>query len=203
MKKETPQQLPAYSLRIEPEMRAELEEIAKINGRSLNAQIGMMLEIALRERKACPPESKGRSFADYFKKVKANIDPEVRLRLEANASAHGRTLAEEIAMRLKTSLRDEDEQRRQLHELFTPPTPPSFPGYASTKKVSEPPVPQSLSGISQDCLHNIEHPALAHLKDLIREVSQETIATEIQQIHKALLDAGITVQKGEGQRTKG
>ncbi len=43
MKKEY-QQLPSYPLRLEPEIRAKLEAIAKANGRSLNTQIVMMLE---------------------------------------------------------------------------------------------------------------------------------------------------------------
>ena len=46
MKKEY-QQLPSYPLRLEPEVRAKLEAIAKANGRSLNTQITMMLEAAL------------------------------------------------------------------------------------------------------------------------------------------------------------
>ncbi len=33
-----------YPLRLEPETRAKLETLAKANGRSLNAQIAMMLE---------------------------------------------------------------------------------------------------------------------------------------------------------------
>lgn len=33
-----------YSLRLEPDMREKLEEIAKANGRSLNTQIVMVLE---------------------------------------------------------------------------------------------------------------------------------------------------------------
>ena len=36
-----------YSLRLEPETRAKLETLAKTNGRSLNAQIIMMLESLL------------------------------------------------------------------------------------------------------------------------------------------------------------
>ena len=36
-----------YSLRLEPDTRAKLEELARNNGRSLNAQIIMMLEAAL------------------------------------------------------------------------------------------------------------------------------------------------------------
>ena len=36
-----------YSLRLEPETRAKLEAVAKANGRSLNAQIIMILESAL------------------------------------------------------------------------------------------------------------------------------------------------------------
>ncbi len=36
-----------YSLRLEPETRARLEALAKANGRSLNAQIIMMLESLL------------------------------------------------------------------------------------------------------------------------------------------------------------
>ena len=46
MKKEY-QQLPSYPLRLEPETRAKLEAIAKANGRSLNTQIVMMLEIQM------------------------------------------------------------------------------------------------------------------------------------------------------------
>ena len=44
--KEDTRPLP-YSLRLEPETRAKLEAVAKANGRSLNAQIIMMLESAL------------------------------------------------------------------------------------------------------------------------------------------------------------
>ena len=36
-----------YSLRLEPDTRAKLEELARNNGRSLNAQIIMMLESLL------------------------------------------------------------------------------------------------------------------------------------------------------------
>lgn len=36
-----------YSLRLEPEMRAKLEGFAKANGRSLNAQIVLMLQAVL------------------------------------------------------------------------------------------------------------------------------------------------------------
>ena len=45
--KSEPRQLPSYPLRLEPETRTKLEAIAKANGRSLNAQIIMMLESAL------------------------------------------------------------------------------------------------------------------------------------------------------------
>ena len=45
--KAEPRQLPSYPLRLEPEVRAKLEAIAKANGRSLNTQITMMLEAAL------------------------------------------------------------------------------------------------------------------------------------------------------------
>lgn len=34
----------SYPLRLEPETRAKLEALAKVNGRSLNAQIVLMLE---------------------------------------------------------------------------------------------------------------------------------------------------------------
>ncbi len=36
-----------YSLRVEPELRAKLEALAKASGRSLNTQIVLMLEAAL------------------------------------------------------------------------------------------------------------------------------------------------------------
>ena len=45
--KAEPRQLPSYPLRLEPEVRAKLEAIAKANGRSLNTQITMILEAAL------------------------------------------------------------------------------------------------------------------------------------------------------------
>lgn len=45
--KAEPRQQPSYPLRLEPEVRAKLEAIAKANGRSLNTQITMMLEAAL------------------------------------------------------------------------------------------------------------------------------------------------------------
>ena len=45
--KSEPRQLPSYPLRLEPETRTKLEAIAKANGRSLNAQIIMMLVSAL------------------------------------------------------------------------------------------------------------------------------------------------------------
>lgn len=38
-----------YSLRLEPEIRARLEAIAKTNGRSLNAEIALRLEASLQE----------------------------------------------------------------------------------------------------------------------------------------------------------
>lgn len=46
MKKESPQ-LPAYSLRLDPEIRATLETLAKSNGRSLNAEIAARLDASL------------------------------------------------------------------------------------------------------------------------------------------------------------
>ncbi len=50
MKKEQPQtqaQTASYPLRLDGEVRAKLEALAKANGRSLNTQISMMLEAAL------------------------------------------------------------------------------------------------------------------------------------------------------------
>lgn len=52
--KSEPRQLPSYPLRLEPETRTKLEAIAKANGRSLNAQIIMMLENALEHETANP-----------------------------------------------------------------------------------------------------------------------------------------------------
>ena len=50
MKKEQTQpqlQTASYPLRLDSEVRAKLEALAKANGRSLNTQISMMLEAAL------------------------------------------------------------------------------------------------------------------------------------------------------------
>lgn len=41
-------QPPSYPLRLEPEIRAKLEAIAKANGRSLNAEISLRLEASLK-----------------------------------------------------------------------------------------------------------------------------------------------------------
>ena len=186
---------------IKPDMRAELGRLAIANDRSLQAQIGAMLEIALRERTTFPPESRKMSFSNYFKNVKANIDPEVRLRLEGYSYANGRTLAEEIAIRLEKSLRDEDEQSRGVSELLAPrPLPITISSNSSTAEHSELSASQAFNDAPKDLPHNPDPPVLAHLKDLIREVTQKTIAIEMQQIHKALLDAGITVQKGKRQK---
>lgn len=46
-----------YSLRLEPETRAKLEAIAKANGRSLNAQIVLMLEGVLQGEDTTPAGS--------------------------------------------------------------------------------------------------------------------------------------------------
>ena len=53
MKKQQPQtqvQTTSYPLRLDGEVRAKLEALAKANGRSLNTQINMMLEAALEGR---------------------------------------------------------------------------------------------------------------------------------------------------------
>lgn len=42
--KQEPRQPPSYPLRLEAETRAKIEAIAKANGRSLNAQIVLMLD---------------------------------------------------------------------------------------------------------------------------------------------------------------
>lgn len=53
-----------YSLRLEPETRAKLEAIAKANGRSLNAQIVLMLEGVLQGEEAAPVGSQSLTAED-------------------------------------------------------------------------------------------------------------------------------------------
>lgn len=48
-------QNPPFPLRIDPETRAKLEALAKANGRSLNAQLTLIVESALQSE----PEIKG------------------------------------------------------------------------------------------------------------------------------------------------
>lgn len=53
-----------YSLRLEPETRAKLEAIAKANGRSLNAQIVLMLEGVLQGEESEPAGSQSLTIED-------------------------------------------------------------------------------------------------------------------------------------------
>lgn len=84
MKKES-QQLPPYSLRLEPETRTKLEAIAKANGRSLNTQIVLMLE-------------------EVLVNPTLPLDDNLRQQLEEASREGGRSLQAEILQRLDNSL---------------------------------------------------------------------------------------------------
>lgn len=45
---------PPYSMRLDPDLRAKLEAIAKANGRSLHAEISMRLEASLQGEEEMP-----------------------------------------------------------------------------------------------------------------------------------------------------
>lgn len=52
-----PPRTPSYPLRLEPEVRSQLEVLAKKNGRSLNAQIVLMIDSSLNRAEVLPVDS--------------------------------------------------------------------------------------------------------------------------------------------------
>lgn len=68
-----------YSLRLEPEMRARIEELAKQNGRSLNAQFIWMLEYYLAMVDDAVREADNAEFENAVKQIaRAVFEEEAR-----------------------------------------------------------------------------------------------------------------------------
>ena len=55
---------PPYSMRLDPDLRAKLEAIAKANGRSLHAEISMRLEASLQANETTPTSERVEMTAD-------------------------------------------------------------------------------------------------------------------------------------------
>lgn len=61
-------QNPSYPLRLEPDIRSKLEVLAKVNGRSLNAQIAIMLEVAL-QAESVPESLMGEAMREEVRRI--------------------------------------------------------------------------------------------------------------------------------------
>lgn len=125
------QRVNPYPVRLSKETKQALEAIAKANGRSLNAQMVLMLESALvnptlhlgngmRRQLEEAARCGGRSLhAEILMRLEASldltkldweryIDPVVCARLEGAACSSGKTIEEEISHRLQQSLDSQD-----------------------------------------------------------------------------------------------
>jgi Arc-like DNA binding domain. len=103
MSKDT-QQIPAtYSVRLPVDMRRQLEEAARVIGRSLHAEILMRLGESLKEAPTTAMQDPA-----------MNLNPDLRKRLKVNADTHGWTVEKEIAWRLEKSFEEERELEDQL-----------------------------------------------------------------------------------------
>lgn len=65
-----PNRPPSYPLRLEPHIRSKLEVLAKENGRSLNAQIALMIESSLNQSESLPVDS---SFESTIRRIAREI----------------------------------------------------------------------------------------------------------------------------------
>lgn len=65
-----------YPLRLEPETRSKLEALAHANGRSLNAQIALMLENAL-QGESVPESLMGESMREEVEQIARQVALEV------------------------------------------------------------------------------------------------------------------------------
>ena len=65
-------QPPSYPLRLEPPLRAKLEALAHVNGRSLNAQIVLILETALKGD-SVPDSLMGEAMRDEVRRIALEV----------------------------------------------------------------------------------------------------------------------------------